>query len=354
MELKGRVEPGRGPVLGGRPPSGQFRGPGGGRESRGGRSGGRGRGRARGRGGSQQGGDRPGAAVELPVNFKPLEKSENRYIAKALRVGSDTVEDEMQEEVYDRRIRVLLNKITPDNFDEVSDELLAWGGKSAKETDGRILRHLITLVFQKATDEPVWAKMYAQLCHKMICHTSPDVEDRNLRTKEGGYLSGGFLVRKYLLTKCQEDFEHGWKVEIPMDIESSEYYEAIKIKRRGLGLVKFIGELFLFDVLTLRIMHECVKRLLSNVETPEEEETESLAKLLTTVGSKLDVPNARSYMDVYFVRIQTMSTNKHLTSRIRFMLRDLIELRQKNWVTRIEEAGPKTIAEIHEDAERKK
>ncbi|KAJ2793798.1 hypothetical protein H4R20_006433, partial [Coemansia guatemalensis] len=154
MELKGRVEPGRGPVLSGRPPSGQFRGPGGGRESRGGRSGGRGRGRARGRGGSQQGGDRPGAAVELPVNFKPLEKSENRYIAKALRTGGDAEEDEMQEEVYDRRIRVLLNKITPDNFEEVSNELLAWGEKSAKETDGRILRHLITLVFQKATDEP--------------------------------------------------------------------------------------------------------------------------------------------------------------------------------------------------------
>ncbi|KAJ2082986.1 hypothetical protein H4R24_001180 [Coemansia sp. RSA 988] len=354
MDLKGRPEPGRGPMMGGRPPSGQFRGPGGGRESRGGRSGGRGRGRARGRGGPQQGGDRPGTSVELPVNFKPLEKSENRYIAKALRTGGDEAEDEMQEEVFDRRIRVLLNKITPDNFEEVSGDLLAWGEKSAKETDGRILRHLITLVFQKATDEPVWAKMYAQLCHKMICNTSTNVEDHSLRTKEGGYLSGGFLVRKYLLTKCQEDFEQGWKVEIPMDMESSEYYDAMKIKRRGLGLVKFIGELFLLDVLTLRIMHECVKRLLSNVDTPEEEETESLAKLLTTVGSKLDAPNAKSYMNAYFGRIQTMSTNKHLTSRIRFMLRDLIELRQGGWVTRVEEAGPKTIAEIHEDVERKK
>ncbi|KAI8324654.1 ARM repeat-containing protein, partial [Martensiomyces pterosporus] len=260
----------------------------------------------------------------------------------------------MDPAVFDRQIRSLLNKLTLDNFDTVSDELLKWGDRSADETDGRILRHLIMLVFQKATDEPTWASMYARLCHKLMSQTSSKVEDHNLRTKEGSYLAGGYLVRKYLLTKCQEDFERGWKVEMPEDLESEEYYDAMKIKRRGLGLVKFIGELFLLDMLTERIMHECVKRLLSNVDTPEEEETESLAKLITTVGKKLDRPQAKSYMDAYFARIQTMSTNKHLTSRIRFMLKDVIDLRQANWASRVKSAGPKTIAEIHEEAERKK
>ncbi|KAJ2827071.1 hypothetical protein FBU31_003271 [Coemansia sp. 'formosensis'] len=210
------------------------------------------------------------------------------------------------------------------------------------------------LVYQKAIDEPTWASMYARLCYKMFCDVDKKVEDRNLLTKDGKYLSGGFLVRKYLLTKCQEDFERGWKVEIPQDMESEEYYDAMKIKRRGLGLVRFICELFLLDILTVRIMHECVKRLLSNVETPEEEEVESLAKLLTTVGKKLDKPEAKNYMDAYFVRIQAMSVNKHLTSRVRFMLKDVIELRKNAWVARMADEGPKTIAEIHEDVERKK
>ncbi|KAF8335869.1 uncharacterized protein EI90DRAFT_3047364 [Cantharellus anzutake] len=35
---------------------------------------------------------------------------------------------------------------------------------------------------------------------------------------------------------------------------------------------------------TARIMHECIKKLLSNVDDPEEEEIESLCQLLTTVG----------------------------------------------------------------------
>ncbi|KAJ1731646.1 hypothetical protein LPJ61_002432 [Coemansia biformis] len=360
IDLKRGLEPGRGPMLGGRSTSGQYRGPGGGRESResrGGRSGARVRGRGRGRGGSQQGGDRGVApmSAEFLANLKPLEKSEGRYIAKVLRTDNGAEEeDDMQEEVYDRGIRVLLNKITPDNFGVVSNQLLAWGEKSAKETDGRIMRHLIMLVFQKATDEPPWAEMYARLCHKLILNTSDNVQDHSL-TRNGEHMAGGYLVRKYLLTKCQEDFERGWRVEIPMDIESSEYYDAIQIKRRGLGLVKFIGELFLLDVLTLRIMHECVKRLLASYEMPEEEETESLAKLLTTVGKKLeDDVSSKSLMDVYFARIQTMAANKSLTSRIRFMLQDVLELRQKRWASADDKAGPKTIAEVHEDIERSK
>lgn len=41
-----------------------------------------------------------------------------------------------------------------------------------------------------------------------------------------------------------------------------------------------------------------------------------------------------------------------VSSRIRFMLQDVIELRLKNWVPRRDENNPKTIEQIHKDAER--
>ncbi|KAJ2225375.1 hypothetical protein EV180_003442, partial [Coemansia sp. RSA 518] len=123
MDFKGRTDGGRGSMMGGRSASG--RGLGGNRESRGGRSGGRGRGRGRGgRGGMTAVSDRQAAADAIVMaNVKPLEKGENRYVAKSLRTDKDAVEDDMTEEVFDRQIRVLLNKITPDNFDTVSQEL---------------------------------------------------------------------------------------------------------------------------------------------------------------------------------------------------------------------------------------
>ncbi|KAJ2836472.1 hypothetical protein FBU31_001363, partial [Coemansia sp. 'formosensis'] len=240
-ELRGRMDGEHGATLSGRPPSGQFRG---GRtgSTRGGRRGGR---------GSQNG----RGYVDM-ANVKPLEKSENRYIPKNFKVGKDAAENDMEEDVYGRHMRMLLNKLSLDNFDTVSDELVTWGNKSVNETDARMLRHLVMLVYQKAIDEPYWVNMYARLCHKIICNTDMQIEDHNVLTKDGKYLCGGFLVRKYLLAKCQEDFERGWKVEVPEDMGSDEYYDAMSIKRQGLGLVSLVCELYLMDILKSPILHE--------------------------------------------------------------------------------------------------
>jgi translation initiation factor 4G len=67
-------------------------------------------------------------------------------------------------------------------------------------------------------------------------------------------------------------------------------------------------------------MHECVKKLLGNVENPEEEEIESLCKLISTVGSLLDTPKARAHMDVYFSRMKELGKSNNVSSRMQFML----------------------------------
>src|SRR5258708_34893792 len=56
---------------------------------------------------------------------------------------------------------------------------------------------------------------------------------------------------------------------------SEEYYTAQKAKRHSFRLIKFIRELFKLQMLTERIMHECVKKLLGNVSNPEEHEIKS-------------------------------------------------------------------------------
>ena len=83
---------------------------------------------------------------------------------------------------------------------------------------------------------------------------SPDIKDETLGLdKNGNVNAGSTLFRKYLLNRCQTEFEAGWKSKLPDKPEgdsneaamlSDEYYKAATAKRRGLGLVKFIGELF--------------------------------------------------------------------------------------------------------------
>ncbi|KAF7315064.1 MI domain-containing protein [Mycena indigotica] len=321
----------------------------------------------------------PLAGIE---NAAPLAISANRWDRRALnQIDADSPE------AVDRKVKSLLNKLTMEKFDSLSDQIIQWANKSEKEKDGRTLIQVIRLVFEKATDEATWSEMYARLCRKMMEQISPKVQDDGIKNAEGKPIAGGQLFRKYLLNRCQEDFERGWVAkeataaaaalkatedkakaaaqekkdeeggngdsnEDPV-LYSDEYYAAQKAKRQGLGLIKFIGELFKLQMLTERIMHECVKKLLGNVENPEEEEIESLCKLISTVGSLLDTQKARAHMDVYFSRMKELAKSKSVSSRMQFMLQDVIELRDRKWAARSTQmAAPTTIQGVHDAAAR--
>ncbi|OJA08542.1 hypothetical protein AZE42_02442, partial [Rhizopogon vesiculosus] len=248
-------------------------------------------------------------------------------------------------QLVDRKVKALLSMLTMETFDSISDKIIHW----VNEKDGRTLAQVTYLVLDKAAEETALSEMYARLCRKMMEQISPDVREDRIKNLEGKPIAaGGQLFRKYLLNRCQEDFERGWfakeataaakashdqatkaanekKGTEEAELYSDEYYAVQKAKRQGLGLIKFIGELFKLQMLTERIMHECVKKLLGNIENPEEEEIESLCQLLKTLGKSTDV-----------------------SSRIQLMLQDVIELRERKWVSRNAFAAPMMIAAFHE------
>ena len=258
----------------------------------------------------------------------PLQATENRWGRKAIQVDQDSPE------LVERKVKGLLNKLTMEKFTSISDQIIAWANKSEKEKDARTLIQVIRLVFENATNDATWSEIYARLCRKMMEQISTNVQDDGIRNPEGKPITGGQLFRKYLLNRCQEDFERGWVAKEATAAAAatkskecgteeiviySDEYAAQKAKRQGLGLIKFIGELFKLQMLTERIMHECVKKLLGN-DNPEEEEIESLCKLLATVGSMLDIQKARGHLDVYFSRMKELMKSPNVTPRMQYML----------------------------------
>ncbi|KAK6353215.1 hypothetical protein TWF696_005197 [Orbilia brochopaga] len=314
------------------------------------------------------------AAAAAAADFEPLKKSESAWkprtagttvstaISAPTPSGPASEDSRLSPEMVQRKVKAALNKMTPEKFDKIADQILEIASQSRYETDGRSLRQVIQLTFEKATDEPNFSSMYAKFCKRMLESMHPDIKDENIKDKNGNVVTGGALFRKYLLNRCQEEFERGWKVNLPPKPEgvseeaalmSDEYYIAAAAKRRGLGLIQFIGELFKLQMLTERIMHECVKKLVDYEGTPEEEEVESLCKLLRTIGYALDATDkSRLAMDAYFDRIQRMMDSKDLNSRMKFMLLDVVELRKANWESKEADKGPKTIAEIREEAQK--
>ena len=320
------------------PPAGAPGSPGG--MQREGSHGGRSRSGRGGKGRHGKGGDnqerqekqQQGAPTIPPEQVKPLEQSQNRWVPLALRKQREAekaAESELlSDEVIIRKVKSLLNKLTLEKFDSISSQIWEYAKQSEKEEDGRALKVVIQLTFDKACDEPAFAVMWAQLCRKMYDSITDDIKDVNVKDKEGNTVSGVNLLRKYLLNRCQHDFERGWKMQIPEvdqnnpDMMSEEYYAAVKAKRQGLGLVVFIGELFKRQMLTDRIMLQCLTRLCDNPKEVGDEETETMVKLITTIGKPLDTSSRKNkeWLDAYFERMKEMMESPNLSSRIKFMI----------------------------------
>ncbi|KAK5001618.1 hypothetical protein LTR39_006909, partial [Cryomyces antarcticus] len=97
-------------------------------------------------------------------------------------------------------------------------------------------------------------------------------------------------------------------------------------------------------------MHECVVKLLNFEGLPDESAVESLVKLLRTVGGTMSATEqGQGLIKSYFERIQSIMEMPELPSRLHFMLLDTVDLRKKNWHSKDDQKGPKTLQEIHDE-----
>ncbi|KAI5949529.1 hypothetical protein KGF57_004739 [Candida theae] len=302
-------------------------------------------------------------------DVKPLEKTANRWVPKS-RVKKTEVryaEDGsviLEKEDVERKIKSLLNKLTLEMFNEITDEMLDITKQSKWETDAGTIKQTISLTFQKACDEPYWSEMYAKWCAKMTTNILPEISDQTSTLKDGSHPSGGALARRVLLTTCQVEYEKGWSDKLPTnpdgsplepEMMSDEYYAMAAAKRRGLGLVKFIGHLYNLNMLNDQVIYVCLKDQCSNTTDPSEDSLENLAQLIKTVGPKLDAnERTKTMLKIVFDNIATILSNVKLSSRIKFMLMDLQDLRKAKWQSGKQDAQPTTIEAIHRDAEIKK
>ena len=128
--------------------------------------------------------------------------------------------------------------------------------------------------------------------------------------------------------------------------EEEKKAKRVSNKKRTLGTIRFIGELFVRNMLSSSIMVSCVKILLGNADEPEEKNIESLCELLGTVGKRLD-KRASDQVDACFASLLVLSKDKkNLSSRIRFIIQDTMDLRKNRWVTRRKEEKATKISQV--------
>lgn len=73
---------------------------------------------------------------------------------------------------------------------------------------------------------------------------------------------------------------------------------------------------------------------------PAEENVEAICQFFNTIGKQLDEsPKSRRVNDIYFGRLKELAANPQLLPRLRFMVRDVLDLRANNWIPRREEVN---------------
>uniref|UniRef100_A0A672LCX0 Eukaryotic translation initiation factor 4 gamma 1-like n=1 Tax=Sinocyclocheilus grahami TaxID=75366 RepID=A0A672LCX0_SINGR len=247
-----------------------------------------------------------------------------------------------------RRVRSILNKLTPQMFQQLMKQVT----ELTIDTEER-LKGVIDLIFEKAISEPNFSVAYANMCRCLIGLKVPTSDKPGVTVN----------FRKLLLNRCQKEFEKDKDDDLIFEQKQKELDAATEVRqrlneelvdakdkarRRSLGNIKFIGELFKLKMLTEPIMHDCIVKLLKN---HDEESLECLCRLLSTIGKDLDFEKAKPRMDQYFHQMEKIIKEKKTSSRIRFMLQDVLDLRKNNWVPRRGDQGPKTIDQIHKEAE---
>lgn len=266
----------------------------------------------------QKWGKKQGAKENQSKNHQlVLKESENSWSAQRKQVAKNMNSEAKSDEEIVRAMKSILNKLTIKKYDTLYQQLLHCGMST-----GEHVKILIDEVLEKAETQHPFIQMYCQLCVDLNKWFAERNSTDSANTREHSF-------RSILLNQCQNKFEENL---LPQDLSAVQEHEAeeamTKHKHAVLGNIKFIGALLEFEMLKGTLVIGIAEKLCSDVST-----LESLAVFLTAVGPTFDQPSFKHYLHLQtiFVQVEEKSKDISIAARIRFLLKNVLDLRKSRW-----------------------
>ncbi|VDP08402.1 unnamed protein product [Heligmosomoides polygyrus] len=252
----------------------------------------------------------PSARPSIERNIErtvPLHKAENAWKPEKIR-PEDLEKEEARIKLLLKNVRALMNKITPTTKDDLIKEFLNYNVSSSQAQ----LASVINIIFDKAVEEPKFCPIYAEVCKQQV-------------------------------KAIDEEEDPKKKLQLQFELQDADN----KFRRRKFGNITSI----------LRLYRPLCRTLASTVFQIHWtiESLQCAIQLIESLGKQLDVSasdfNGKEYLDQTLNHLENVSTM--CTNKIRFMVMNVIELRQNRWLPRKGvDQGPKKLAEIHNEIKR--
>ncbi|TDL30146.1 ARM repeat-containing protein [Rickenella mellea] len=262
-----------------------------------------------------------------------------------------------------RKARALLNKLTRGNFDSILLQIVSLVDMSDAEQYRDSLAFIGQFILKQAMDDR-FSEVYARISHRMTEKITREVREhgRSVGKGSGTIIVGGLLFRNLLVNLCQSGFGGIWRAPKTTtgameattvtyrnnhtkratsnknaNASGSSSSQIVPIHRPS--LVRFIGRLYIFQVISEDVVHACIKALLDTAEHA------NVCALLSISGKTLDTYRGRKFMDEVFARIKVVNS-RNIAPRNHFMLQDIIELRERQWTPRHSVVPPTATAQV--------
>lgn len=279
--------------------------------------------------------ERRSAPLLPAVECAPIEKNEEtRWKSKAMQENRGLLDEvtekppETNEEIM-AKSRLILNKVSWTSMQKMTEQFYE---TAQIETNEDVRKSVIHLLIVKSQIEHHFGPLYAHMCGTISKRFKP--------------------FKKELLTQCQDEFETDTADKIAEATKGTTDKEAIQyqtllIRKGYLGHMKFLGELYKHDVVKLNVMMHCLDELLK--ENENDDAVECFAELMTTMGHKLDGHARQNNKPFDWERVVALRKSGKISNRTKFLLQDLLDLKDNGWVSRRKEEKAVNLNELHKE-----
>eukprot|EP01120_Amphizonella_sp_Union-15-10_P002716 TRINITY_DN13018_c0_g1_i1.p1 TRINITY_DN13018_c0_g1~~TRINITY_DN13018_c0_g1_i1.p1 ORF type:complete len:283 (-),score=49.64 TRINITY_DN13018_c0_g1_i1:48-833(-) len=216
------------------------------------------------------------------------------------------------EEIFLRRVNLLLNKLSHSNFFDLREQIQTL----CLESNEQNITKVAFLIVERALREPLYCPLYCALCSFL---------STQLRH-----------FRREFLNRIQQEFQ---SLKVPKYVASptmteQEIFEIhCKNKTRCMCVVRFIGELFLHGLISLKIIEFSLTTLFDpNCEHVDVQGLEFACLLLKLTGRELSQKN-NPFLRNYLTGLENVVA-LGVQPRTVFMIQDVFDLRDCGWVKR--------------------